>query len=236
MDEYSRLEQVAGWYKTQGFYEHLVEYGFNSLSPFFVGTRCLELGPADGSMTRLLMENVEQVTRIEGSITYCRELRKEFSGYPGYEVINSLIEHYDTDSEFDTIVAAHILEHVDDPVDVARRVQNWVSNDGVFIVLVPNSLSFHRLVAVKMGLLETPDQLDEHDLELGHRRVYDLNLLRSHLRNAGWKVVNTGGVFFKPLTNKQIEQWFTEQMIDGFYELGKDFPEHAAEIYAVCQI
>jgi hypothetical protein len=45
-----------------------------------------------------------------------------------------------------------------------------------------------------------------------------------------------GGVFFKPLTNQQIQDHWTEEMIQGFYELGKDFPEYAAELYAVCEM
>ena len=44
-----------------------------------------------------------------------------------------------------------------------------------------------------------------------------------------------GGVFLKPLTNSQIEKWWTEEMMDAFYELGKEYPEIAAEIYAVCE-
>ena len=45
-----------------------------------------------------------------------------------------------------------------------------------------------------------------------------------------------GGVFFKPLSNGQIQENWTEEMIQGFFELGKDFPEYAADIYAVCKI
>jgi hypothetical protein len=43
-----------------------------------------------------------------------------------------------------------------------------------------------------------------------------------------------GGVFFKPLSNGQIEEHWSKEMIQGFYELGKDFPGLSAEIYAVC--
>jgi hypothetical protein len=42
-------------------------------------------------------------------------------------------------------------------------------------------------------------------------------------------------VFFKPVSNQQIQDTWTEKMMDGFYELGKDFPEHANELYAICE-
>ena len=129
-----------------------------------------------------------------------------------------------------------MFEHLESPAYVLERAKNWISPDGVLIVLVPNALSFHRLVAVEMGLLKTVDQLNDLDLRLGHRRVYTLELLLSHLVRAGWEVQETGGVFFKALTNQQIEEWFSEQMMDGFYNLGQVFPEYAAEIFAICRL
>ena len=56
------------------------------------------------------------------------------------------------------------------------------------------------------------------------------------IETAGLKIIQTGGVFFKPLSNQQIEQNWTEEMIQGFYELGKDFQENAAELYAICSM
>ena len=38
----------------------------------------------------------------------------------------------------------------------------------------------------------------------------------------------------KPVSNGQIDGNWTDQMIDGFYKLGKKFPEFCAEIFVVC--
>ena len=53
---------------------------------------------------------------------------------------------------------------------------------------------------------------------------------------AGLNVIKMGGVFFKPLSNQQIQEQWTDEMIQGFYELGKDFPEYAADLYVVCEL
>ena len=53
----------------------------------------------------------------------------------------------------------HILEHVDNPIDIMIRAKEWLSDNGVMILGVPNALSIHRLVAVKMGLLKAPNEL-----------------------------------------------------------------------------
>lgn len=235
-DERAKLESVASWYSSkQGFYGRLVEYGFNSIEPYLLGSTCLELGPADGKMTSLLLDYFNQVTCVDGSKSFCDGLSDEFKGISGFKVECSLFEEYEPSEAFDVVLATHILEHLADPVHLLSRIRNWLSPQGVLIVLVPNACSFHRLVAVKMGLQKAPNQLNDLDVALGHRRVYDVQLLSDHLDSAKWHIVAQGGTFFKPLTNQQMEEWFTVKMMDGFYELGKDFPEYAAEIYAVCQ-
>jgi len=133
-------------------------------------------------------------------------------------------------------LASHVLEHVDDPVAVMAKARSWVAPGGRLLVLVPNANSLHRLLGVKMGLLSRPDELNEMDRQLAHRRVYDQQLLASHIREAGWSIANTGGAYLKPLSNKQMEDWFSPELMDGFYELGKEFPDLCVVIYAVCEL
>ena len=127
----------------------------------------------------------------------------------------------------------HILEHVDRPVEILNLAKKWLEDDGVILLGVPNALSFHRLAAVKMGLLKTPYELNERDFQVGHQRVYCSDTLLDDIQKTGLKVHKIGGIFFKPLSNNQIDSHWNEEMIKGFYELGKDFPNHCAEIYAV---
>ena len=101
---------------------------------------------------------------------------------------------------------------------------------------VPNGHSIHRLVAVKMNLLDHPCQQNDRDKALGHRRVYTQETLKQHIDEAGLTFLDMDGVFFKPLSNAQIQEQWTPEMINGFYELGKDMPEYAAELLAVCSL
>lgn len=115
-------------------------------------------------------------------------------------------------------------------------LKKWLAAEGRLFLGVPNANSIHRLVAVKMGLLDNPCQLNSRDHELGHRRVYTPNTFRTDIEKSELKVLEMGGVYFKPLSNRQIQDHWTAEMIQGFYELGKDFPDYAAELYAVCKI
>ena len=87
-----------------------------------------------------------------------------------------------------------------------------------------------------MGLIKSEYDLDTRDREVGHYRVYDIDLLKNDLTQQGFKIKDSGGVFFKCLSNSQIQEHLNEKQIQGFYLLGKQFPYHAAVIYVVATV
>ena len=182
-------------------------------------------------MTQYLINDFEHLTSVDGS----KQLLEMIPFYKNHTKIHSFFENYKPEKKFNTIVMEHILEHVDNPVEIMNLAKSWLAEDGVMLLGVPNALSIHRLAAVKMGLLKTPDELNERDYQLGHQRVYYMETFIKDIETAGLKIIKSGGVYFKPLSNGQIENNWNEEMIDGFYELGKDFPENCAEIYAICK-
>lgn len=232
--EQNRLRNVAEWYSSQGFYARLVKYCYLSLKPHFKKGSCLELGCADGSMTQLLVSYFEKVVAVDGSAKFCEITRNRVEA-DNLEVVCSLFEDFEPNEKFDTIIMAHILEHVENPILIMQRTKTWLKDNTVTLIDVPNANSIHRQAGVKIGLLKRADELNELDKKLGHRRVYTWQTLQKDIKEAGLKIKEMGGVFLKPLTNSQIEDWWTEEMMDAFYGLGKEYPEIAAEIYAVCE-
>lgn len=207
----------------------LTEMNYLSLKPFFKGKSALELGPALGQMTKYLVNDFEKLDIIEGS----KELLDQIPNYNNIVKHHSYFEEYITDKQFDTIIMSHVLEHIEKPIDILRLIYSWLSDDGVFLISVPNAKSIHRLVAVEMGLLKSEFDLNERDHKLGHYRVYDLDTLKNDIKIAGFTILNQGGVFLKPISNDQIEKNWTEEMINGFFEIGKKYPDLCAEIYLV---
>ncbi|WP_333804616.1 class I SAM-dependent methyltransferase [Sulfurospirillum sp.] len=221
------------WY-IQGqldFDRKLIYYRYQTIKNHIKGPYGLELGSAEGEMTQYLINDFEHLISVDGS----KELLDMIPLYPNHTKIHSFFEDFKPNKKFNTIIMEHILEHVDQPVDIMLLAKEWLEDDGIILLGVPNALSIHRLVAVKMGLLQSPDELNSRDHALGHQRVYCMKTFLRDIKNAGLKVLEKGGVFFKPLSNGQIEQNWDENMIEGFYQLGKDFPDNAAEIYVVCQ-
>ena len=234
MNEKNRVEALSDWYLKEqlDFDKRLVRCRYKTLKPHLQGPEGLELGPAEGEMTRLLVNDVEKLTVVNGA----GDLLAQIPNNPNLNKVQSLFEEFKPDLKFNTIIMEHILEHVDSAVELLMKVKDWLMLNGKMLIGVPNGNSIHRLVAVKMGLLEHSCELNPRDHALGHRRVYTPDTPRADLQSAGLHLVEMGGVFFKSLSNSQIQDHWTEEMIQSFYEMGKDFSDNAAELYAVCNL
>jgi SAM-dependent methyltransferase len=199
---------------------------------YFIGKKCLELGPAEGIMTKLLLQDFDKVTVIEGS----KMLLDKIKNNKKLEKIHGLFEEVSLNSKFDTIIADHIFEHVDNPLELLNIIKQYMKKNSRLIIGVPNANSFHRILGEKLGMLKSRYSLNNRDLEQGHQRVFDIQSLTNLVESCGYKVLFQGGLLFKPLSFKQLETLFTKTQLDAFFELGEIFQDNAAEITLVVSI
>jgi len=217
-----------------GFNGKLIEFKYRFISDYITeNSKVLEIGPAEGPMTELLLNNHKiKLTLIEPSKGFFKKLKLKF---PNLNIINSYLEDSKLDEKYDVIICSHILEHLEDPVPFLNKLKEYCSNKTKIFISVPNAKSFHRLLGVKLDLLDSEYSLNDADISVGHKRVYDFNLLKKQLTKVNYKVNFMTGIFFKILSNDQLES-FDKNIVNGFYELGKNFPENCAEIMAVCSV
>ena len=230
-DELSRLASIASDSRyAAGVNSDTVRYSFRVFERYLRGTSILEMGPAEGVMTRLLVDTGKALTVVEGSGTFCDAIAAR---HPGVEVVHSLFEDYAPAKRFDNIVLGHVLEHVVDPADIVKRASGWLAPNGRILAAVPNCRSLHRQAAVIMGLLASETSLNEADIHHGHRRVFDPESFRQCFLQAGLAVEVFGGYWLKPLSNAQIEATWSPTMLEAFMQLGERYPDIAGEIYVV---
>ena len=158
----------------------------------------IELGYGEGITVSRLAPRARRYTVVEGAGSLVEVLR---STHPGVEVAHALFEEFVPDAPCDKLFALHVMEHVDDPVALARHLHRWLTPDGEIVVVVPNRDSVHRQLAVMMGLQPTLDTLSPRDQLVGHQRVYDLPGLLADLRAAGFAPFESRGLFLKTLPN-----------------------------------
>jgi 2-polyprenyl-3-methyl-5-hydroxy-6-metoxy-1,4-benzoquinol methylase len=228
--EYSRLDALG--LKSPyalGVMKKVTKYSSTILIPYLQDP-ILEVGPADGIVTEEIIRAGFLPILLEGSKPLCESLLKQF---PDTEVVHSLFEDFKPLKKFNTIVMGHVLEHVENPTSLVTHAYELLLDGGAVWAAVPNALSIHRQAAVKMGILKDVYELNATDISVGHRRVFDLKSLCEIFDSSGFKIEKTGGYFLKPISNSQIEETWTEEMVDAFLELGKDIPDVSGEIWVL---
>jgi 2-polyprenyl-3-methyl-5-hydroxy-6-metoxy-1,4-benzoquinol methylase len=162
----------------------------------------LELGYGDGLMTQALREGGFDAELLEGSPLLCARARAVHG--PGLRIHEGMFEQFSPDRSYDAVLALHVLEHVDNPVELLSRVAQWVRPGGMLLLVVPNRSSIHRRVAFKMGLIAALDELSPRDHLVGHQRVYDLATLEQDAKTAGLEPESRFGSFLKVLPNSMM--------------------------------
>jgi 2-polyprenyl-3-methyl-5-hydroxy-6-metoxy-1,4-benzoquinol methylase len=229
--EVEQLEKIArdSWY-AKGANVNTVEYSFQIFNRFLKGPNVLELGPAEGLMTNHLARLDVALTAVDGSTSFCEQLKARL---PKVEVVNSLFETFQPTKSFNTIILGHVLEHVESATDILKLVRSWLVSGGRVLASVPNSRSLHRQAAVIMGLLPFEESLNAADIHHGHRRVFNPETFRHSFSEAGFCIEIFGGYWLKPVSNRQIEESWSKEMLSAFMTLGERYPDIAGEIYVI---
>lgn len=213
-------------------------YMIKSFRPFFRPGSLLELGSYKGNFSRRLAEHFSDITCVEASNEAFQEAR---ALRPDFHYVNDVFESVGLPRRFDNIVMTHVLEHLDDPVAVLRRVNDeWLADGGRFFLVCPNANAPSRQIAVKMGLISHNAAVTPAEAEHGHRCTYSLDTLERDAVAAGLKVVHRSGIFFKALANFQWDRLLqtdiiSKQYLDGCYELGQQYPDLCSSIFLLCE-
>jgi 2-polyprenyl-3-methyl-5-hydroxy-6-metoxy-1,4-benzoquinol methylase len=220
------IAQTAGY--LDGVMRVITPLSFQILRKHIRGSTVLELGPAEGLITEQLVAEGLHVEVIEASRSYSKAIALR---QPTVVIHNCLFEDFQSERQYSTIVLGHVLEHVADPVLTLSHISQFLEPNGVIFSAVPNAYSIHRRAAVLMGLLSDPHQLNETDRAIGHRRVFDPDSFLQVFESAGLSVVEWGGYWLKPISNRQLAETWTDSMLNAFFELGTSYPDLAAEIW-----
>jgi SAM-dependent methyltransferase len=196
------------------------------------GTTALEIGCGGGSWTKVLCERYQRVDVVEGSRDLLDRVVVE-NGHVRARVVphHAVIEDFapPANERWQHIYMTFLLEHLADPVGTLRRIGGWLQDGGRLIVAVPNANSLHRVLALRMGLIQRTDELSENDRRVGHYRVYSRSLLQEQITHAGFRIVVEASIGLKPFTLKQMEH-LPSAVGQALADAGDLAPEYAAYI------
>jgi 2-polyprenyl-3-methyl-5-hydroxy-6-metoxy-1,4-benzoquinol methylase len=209
-----------------------------SFEPFFKEGSCLELGSFKGDFTKRLLPYFNDITCVEASDEAIEIAKKE---YAQLNFVNALFEEVTLPRKYDNVILTHVLEHLDNPVMVMKRINDeWLSDKGRFFLVCPNANAPSRQIAVKMGLITHNSAITPAEKEHGHRITYTLDTLERDARAAGLNVVHRSGIFFKALANFQWDRLLNTDIIsdaylDGCFQLGQQYPDLCSSIFLMCE-
>lgn len=214
-------------------------YMIRSFIPYFQSGSLLELGSFKGDFTKRLLPHFSDVTCVEASgeaITIAKEKLPVTVDF-----IHSSFENAQLPQRYDNIVMTHVLEHLDDPISVLKRINDeWLSDQGRLFLVCPNANAPSRQIAVMMGLISHNSAVTKAEREHGHRITYSFDTLERDVVASGLKVMQRSGIFFKALANFQWDQLLqsdivSREYLDGCYRLGQKYPDLCSSIFLMCK-
>lgn len=214
-------------------------YMLQSFEPFFKEGSLLELGCFKGDFTKRFTPYFNDITCVEASDEAIEEAKTKVNEKVVF--IHSKFEDAKLPKRYDNIVLTHVLEHLDDPIKVLKRINDeWLADNGRFFLVTPNAMAPSRQIAVKMGLITHNTAVTPAEAEHGHKITYSLDTLERDAREAGLKIIHRSGIFFKALANFQWDRLLqtdiiSKEYLDGCYELGQQYPELCSSIFLMCE-
>lgn len=239
--DYNReIKDTADHQYAYGFdFDVMHPYMIRSFEPFFRPGSLLELGSFKGDFTRRFVPYFDDLTCVEAAGDAMREAQQKLGERATF--VNARFEDVTLPKRYDNIVLTHVLEHLDDPVLVLKRINDeWLADGGRFFLVCPNANAPSRQIAVKMGLITHNAAVTPAEAEHGHRCTYSLDTLERDATAAGLKVVHRSGIFFKALANFQWDRLLktdiiSKEYLDGCYALGQQYPDLCSSIFLMCE-
>lgn len=185
----------------------------------------LELGLGHGFTAKIFSTHFDRHVVLEGSPAVIENFRK-ISPESRTHIVETYFETFESQEKFDVVVMGFILEHVDDPSQIIAKYKRFLGPGGKMFLAVPNAEVLNRRLGNLAGLLPDMEQLSENDLLLGHKRYYTVKSLTAEVRQAGYEIERTEGIYLKPFTTSQMMALnFGKEIIDALCEVAIPYPE-----------
>lgn len=207
--------------------------------PFFLQGNALELGSFKGEFTARLLDHFNDVTCVEASDEALEYAKQKLDR--NVDFIHALFETVNLPQKYDNIILTHVLEHLDNPVGVLKRINHeWLSDKGRLFLVCPNANAPSRQIAVKMGLISHNSAITPAEAAHGHKITYTLDTMERDARAAGLRIVHRSGIFFKALANFQWDRLLntdivSNEYLEGCFQLGQQYPDLCSSIFLLCE-
>lgn len=197
----------------------------------------LELGAGFGVWTEKLLKTRQgPVTTVEGVADLLRAVRAKIDRMPErtrWTPIVSMFEDYRPQRRFDVVLMSFVLDHLENPGALLKLArEQWMVPNGKLIVLVSNSTSLHRRLAVRMGKARHCGELGPANHLMAHRYSYSVPEMERLVSESGFTLTGKSGLLCKILPNAQLTTCSDDQL-RAMVSLGAELPIEFAAVMVV---
>jgi 2-polyprenyl-3-methyl-5-hydroxy-6-metoxy-1,4-benzoquinol methylase len=146
------------------------------------GRRILDVGAADGIVSRRLTERGWRVTGLEGDPTLAQAGARHCERMLTANLNREIPE---VAGPFDAILYGDVLEHLVDPLRVLVELDRALVPDGFVVISVPNIAHLYIRLLLLVGRF---DYIDRGILDDSHLRFFTERSLRALIADAGLSV------------------------------------------------
>ena len=164
--------------------------------------RILDVGSGDGRFLEILRDAGAREWRLEGvEIDAAAAEACRAKGFPTH--VGRVEEFRDPDGGFDAVVMLQLIEHVDDPVAICRRVFELLRPGGHFIVETPNlaGLDYQAFRGRCWGHYHFPR----------HWNLFSTAALERMLRERGFEIARTESLISTSAWTISLHNWFLDR-------------------------
>lgn len=115
--------------------------------------------------------------------------------------------------EFDTILLISLLHEVVDPEAFLKKAVSLGQSGARYMLNVPNQMSFHRQLAVKLGLIKEESELSAQQVKLQQNRIFNRQNLTELSESVGLRVLDSYTIIFKPFTHGQMQKLMDREIL-----------------------
>lgn len=187
------------------------------------------------------LKTFKELTVLEPAQMFYEKALEDLRQLPNVnaKVLNLLLEDSVQElkgKKFDFILVSSLLHEIPDQAKFLQSLASIANESTIIHFNVPNAASFHRLLAVEMGLIQSEFEMSASNIQFQQHTVFDLKRLTKLVESNGFKVIESGSYSFKPFTHSQMQKMIdvnliTEEMLNGFYRMERHLPSLGSEIY-----
>jgi len=147
-------------------------------------------------------------------------------------IVNSTLENAILPQKhYDCVILSSVLHLVKNDIVFLDKIHDICAEKNIVHINVPNKLSIHRILGLRMGILQSLDLLGDKDREYGHYHIYSIKELRDLLMSCGFDIRQTGSYLIKPFDEEKMSEIIDRMIVRGLEKLVEDFKGYGCELY-----